>query len=64
MSETQTMAGPTTLGLSDDLLQRVDALVHRLQHSDLSEHLQVTRELVLRLALLHGIEQLEQQAQL
>ena len=62
MSESEVVDGPMTLGLSGELLVRVDALVRRLQNSDLSTHLHVTRELVLRLALLHGIEQLEDQS--
>jgi hypothetical protein len=61
MHESEVADGPMTLGLSGELLARVDVLVERLQDSDLSRHLHVTRELVLRLALLHGIEQLEEE---
>ena len=45
--------------LSGELVARVDALVERMQHQDLGLHLRFTRELVVRMALLHGLEELE-----
>ncbi|MBS2030754.1 MAG: hypothetical protein JST54_22810 [Deltaproteobacteria bacterium] len=48
-----------TVELSGELMRRVDALVERMQHQDLGLHLRFTRELVVRMALLHGLEELE-----
>lgn len=59
MVQDDLQSGAMTLELSDELIARVDALAYRLKHSDLGRHLRLTRELVLRLALMHGIEELE-----
>lgn len=49
----------TSVELSDALLERVDALVEHLCHTDLGLHVELTRDLVIRLALIRGIEELE-----
>ena len=51
---------PFCIDLSDELVARCDALASRLRLSPLGKQLHPTRELVIRLALLHGLDELEQ----
>ena len=50
---------PTAVELSNELVARVDALTERLRLTGLGQQLRLNRDLVLRIALLHGIEELE-----
>jgi len=50
---------PKSVELSDELLGRIDALTERLRFTEIGLHVQLDRELVIRLALLHGLDELE-----
>jgi predicted transcriptional regulator len=52
-------AEPKSVELSDELVARVDVLTERLRYTELGLHVQLNRELVIRLALLHGLDELE-----
>lgn len=62
MIQDETQA-PLSLEISEELVHRIDALAYRLERSALGRHLHLDRELVIRLALLHGIEELERLGQ-
>ena len=58
-SELGTWNEPKAVEHSDELVRRVDALTERLRYTEIGLHVQLNRELVIRLALLHGLDELE-----